>query len=221
MFSWILWDWNGTLLDDAATGFSAMNRLLARRGLPPLESLGRYREIFTFPVREYYRAAGLDLEKEIFEDLAVEWTALYYEYYPHSGLFPGARETLARLEGMGLRQAIVSASHQEALERQVEEHGLSRRFQALLGVSDIYAGGKAGLARAFLRERGVDPRQALFIGDTLHDWEVAGEAGCPCVLLACGHQSRERLAGAGVPVLEGPAQVLAFLKGQAALPKEI
>ena len=43
--------------------------------------------------------------------------------------------------------------------------------------------------------------------------QVAQEAGCPCVLLAQGHQSRARLETAGVPVLESLSQVPAFLRG--------
>ena len=111
---------------------------------------------------------------------------------------------------MGLEQAIVSASHQQALDSQVEEQGLGGFFQARLGISDIYAGSKAGLAQRYLESQGVPPEQALFVGDTLHDWEVAQEAGCPCVLLAQGHQSRALLETAGVPVLESLIQVPAF-----------
>lgn len=190
-----------------------MNEMLARRGLPLLQGREPYRDIFTFPVRAYYTAAGLDLSAEPFESLAVEWTGLYHRFYPRCGLFPAARAVLQAVGEMGLEQAIVSASHQQALDSQVEEQGLGGFFQALLGISDIFAGSKAGLAQRYLKSQGVPPEQALFVGDTLHDWEVAQEAGCPCVLLAQGHQSRARLETAGVPVLESLIQVPAFLRG--------
>lgn len=182
-------------------------------GPAPSSGPGAYRDIFTFPVREYYTAAGLDLSAEPFEPLAVEWTGLYHRFYPRCGLFPATREVLQAVGEMGLEQAIVSASHQQALDSQVEEQGLDGFFQARLGISDIYAGSKAGLAQRYLKSQGVLPEQALFVGDTLHDWEVAQEAGCPCVLLAQGHQSRTRLETAGVPVLESLIQVPAFLRG--------
>lgn len=211
----VLWDWNGTLLDDVSPALSVMNRMLSRRGLPAL-SLEAYRDVFTFPVRDYYVAAGLDLSQEPFEALAVEWTQLYHALYPGCGLFPQARAVLEGLRAQGIPLAIVSASHQEALERQVEGQGLGGVFQALLGISDIYAGSKAGLAREYLAAQGIPPEQALLVGDTLHDWEVAQEAGCPCVLTAQGHQSRARLEAAGVPVLENIAQVPVFLQGRRA-----
>lgn len=184
MLHTILWDWNGTLLDDVEVALAAMNEMLARRGLPLLRGREPYRDIFTFPVRVYYTAAGLDLSAEPFESLAVEWTGLYHRFYPRCGLFPAARAVLQAVGEMGLEKAIVSASHQQALDSQVEEQGLGGFFQARLGISDIYAGSKAGLAQRYLKSQGVPPEQALLIGDTLHDWEVAQEAGCPCVLLA-------------------------------------
>ncbi len=86
-------------------------------------------------------------------------------------------------------------------------------FEALLGLEDSFARSKSGLALQYFSAHAVDARRVLFIGDTLHDWEVAQEAGCPCVLLAQGHQSRARLETAGVPVLESLSQVPAFLRG--------
>ena len=207
MKHYVVWDWNGTLLNDMEVAVEVMNQMLARRGLPLLDGLEPYREIFTFPVRTYYLSAGLDLEREKFEDLAVEWTELYGELSKTCGLFPNAEETLDKLKEMGIGQLIVSASPQETLERQVEGQGVRESFQALLGLSDIYAGSKAGLARRYFQEQGIDPQDVLFVGDTLHDWEVAEDAGCSCVLLAQGHQSRRLLETAGVPVLDGICQV--------------
>ena len=66
----VIWDWNGTLLDDMDVCLGIMDRILARRGLAPIGSLDRYREIFTFPVKEYYVLSGLDLDGEDYVDLA-------------------------------------------------------------------------------------------------------------------------------------------------------
>jgi phosphoglycolate phosphatase len=212
MIPYVVWDWNGTLLNDVDVAMAVMDRMLSRRGLPSLGGAERYREIFTFPVREYYLSAGLDLVREPFEELAVEWTQLYGELSPRCVLFPGAEGVLRELEERGVVQMIASASPQETLERQVEAQGVRERFQVLLGLSDIYADSKAGLARRYFQDNGIDPAQVIFVGDTLHDWEVAKDAGCGCVLLAQGHQSQRLLSQAGVPVLESIRQVPDFLK---------
>ena len=192
--STIVWDWNGTLFDDVPVCVEVENRLLARRGLPLL-TVERYREIFTFPVEDYYRAAGLDLEKEHFPTVAEEYITGYNKAVEGRGLYPGAR------------QVLVSASEKGALAEQVESRGVSGCFEAILGVGDVLAAGKAGLAGEYLHREGIAPEEAVFIGDTLHDWEVAQALGCRCLLIAQGHQSRARLAESGAEILEDITQV--------------
>lgn len=210
MVKTVVWDWNGTLLDDVEISRQVMNRMLSRRELPVLETREQYQEIFTFPVRDYYRDAGLDLDQESFEDLAEEWTVLYGSMSQGARLFENAQQVLERLQQGGFHQLIVSASPQKTLERQVTAAGIQSYFEALLGISDIYAQGKSGVARRYFVEHGVDSREVLFVGDTLHDWEVAGQAGCPCVLITAGHQGRRRLETCGAPLLDGIQEVPAF-----------
>lgn len=195
-----VWDWNGTLLDDVGVCVDTMNGMLQKRGLPLLD-LERYRAIFTFPVQEYYRAAGFDFEREPFAELAEEYIVPYNRAALGCGLCPGARGALERLKGAGVRQVVVSASHEKALAEQVAALGIGGYFEAVLGIRDSLGGGKAGLARAYLQAQGADFRRVCCIGDTRHDFEVAQEMGCGCVLVARGHQSAERLAQTGAPVL--------------------
>lgn len=208
----IIWDWNGTLLDDPAVCLGVMNRMLARRGLPELADLDRYREIFTFPVKDYYVLAGLDLTKEPFEDLAVEFMEDYTESAKACSLRPGAVEAIQAIHAMGLRQVVASASEQGDLERQLGEQGLAGSFHAVLGIADRLAGGKAGLAQAWMEREHIAKEDVLFVGDSLHDWEVAESLHCKCVLLAGGHQNEARLRTAGVPVLSGPKALVSYIQ---------
>ena len=56
----VVWDFNGTLLDDLGIGIASINALLARRGMPLVESHDAYHRIFCFPIREYYRRLGFE-----------------------------------------------------------------------------------------------------------------------------------------------------------------
>ncbi len=197
----VIWDWNGTLLDDTEVCRAVMNRMLVRRGLPRL-SAERYRAIFTFPVRDYYALAGIDLAAESFDALAEEYMSDYRISAVDCPLMLGAAETLDRLNALGAAQVLASASRQDDLERQVAERGLTGKFQALLGMTDQLGGGKAGLAAGYLRRNGIDPASVLFVGDTVHDFETARAVGSRCVLIAGGHQSRERLEATGAVVLD-------------------
>ena len=63
-YTHIIWDFNGTVLDDVEAGIRSVNDMLAARGLPVITSVAQYRELFSFPVIDYYRRLGLDVEKE-------------------------------------------------------------------------------------------------------------------------------------------------------------
>lgn len=204
---YIIWDWNGTLLDDVAVCIDVMNGMLRRRGLCELTPES-YREIFTFPVENYYRAAGLDLEREPFTRLAAEYIGEFNRRAMECGLRHGAKETLEALSQKGYVQIIVSASERRALAGQVEHYGIGGYFQAVLGIGDILAVTKEGVARRYMEENRIPAGGTTFIGDTGHDWQVARGIGCRCLLMEGGHESRERLEGTGAAVVKDMAGVL-------------
>ena len=72
----VIWDWNGTLLDDVDACVQAINLLLEPRGLAPM-TRARYHREFTFPVRRYYDTMGFDFSAETFDDVAVEYHQAY------------------------------------------------------------------------------------------------------------------------------------------------
>lgn len=209
---YIIWDWNGTLLDDVPLCIDVMNGMLRRRGLPEL-TMKRYREIFTFPVENYYRAAGLDLLREPFTELAEEYITQFNRRALDCGLRRGAVEALDALRDLGYRQLIVSASERRALAEQVDRRGVTGYFQAVLGIGDILAVTKDGVAREYLEANGIPAGDAVFIGDTGHDWQVARGIGCRCILVEGGHESRERLESTGAVVLGSLAEAAEKLMG--------
>lgn len=200
--SLLIWDWNGTLLDDVVLCNQCLNDLLEANGYAQRYDAAAYKEIFGFPIQEYYCRAGFDFDRHPYEGLAEHYMAQYLPAAEHCGLCPGAYNALAWAKETGIRQVILSASQLPILRRQVEERSLSGFFDELLGQSDIYARGKKETGLAYLKESGIDPASAVLVGDTLHDFEVASAMGVGCVLCAAGHQSRARLETAGVPVID-------------------
>lgn len=207
----LIWDWNGTLLDDTALCNQCLNRMLAAHGYPQQYDLAGYRAVFGFPIIEYYRRAGFDFSRHPFEALAAEYIEQCAPASLACPLCPGARQALAAARAAGLRQVILSASEQAALELQVEHFGLSGFFDELLGQGDFYAHGKLEAGRAWLARQNLAPAAAVLVGDTLHDAEVAAALGARCVLCAAGHQPPETLRAAGVPVIGSLAELPALL----------
>ena len=196
----VLWDWNGTLLDDLTYAIGVRNRTFPAFGLPRIGSVAEYHRQFTFPVRRYYERAGVT--DETFVAVAHAWMAEYVRGFDTVPLHGDAVETLARFAAAGVRQAVLSATRRDMLESQIARFPIRAYFTDVLGLSDIYARSKEAVGLDYLARCGVPAASTLMIGDTLHDAEVARAMGTECVLVARGHQSRETLLTAGVPVMD-------------------
>lgn len=214
-YAHVIWDWNGTLLDDVDLARRVVDAMLLRRGLPGLDR-ARYHEIFDFPIASYYERAGFDFERDPFAALADEFHSRYGARWRGCALQGGAEETLSWLGARGVAQSVLSASQQAKLDEQVDHFRLREFFQVVSGIDDHHAGGKYAQGEALVAGLGCDPREVLLVGDTAHDFDVAAAVGVDCVLIADGHQPRARLEACGAPVLGS----LAELAG-AALPKGV
>ena len=196
----IIWDWNGTLFDDAWLCVSIMNHMLARRDLPAL-SMARYETIFDFPVEDYYRLLGFDFDTDSFLILSDEFIDEYNERVTECSLRQGARHVLDRAHHLGLTQSILSAMEQSNLDRLVDHFGLRRYFTDVVGLNDHHARGKVETGKAWLAGQTVKPAEMVFVGDTVHDAEVAEVLGVECLHIYSGHHSQDRLAATGAPIL--------------------
>jgi len=206
-FETIIWDWNGTLLDDVDVCIESINSMLSVRGHNALDRAA-YRDIFTFPVRDYYELAGFDFSKERFDVVAIEFIDLYREKVRQCGVFPHARPALDWFAGKGYSQYVISAMEHRFLMETLRQCGIDHYFEDFSGVRDHLANGKATMAADFIQKRGIIPEKTLFIGDTLHDFEVADGLGMNCLLVAEGHQSEVRLKESGCEVVGSLSQVM-------------
>ena len=210
-FDLVIWDWNGTLLDDTQMCYNIANEMRQERGMDLMQGVEEYRKYFTFPVVDYYRRMGYSFETEPFENISRQFVSLYAARYPSSALQPCAKEALSAVLESGARQVLLSATGQDRLDEQVEFFQLNGYFERVIGNSNNLAHGKADYAKEFLRESGVDPARALFVGDTDHDFEIASSIGCGCALLTAGHQTIEHLSTLGATLVSTLCEVPALL----------
>ena len=206
----LIWDFNGTILQDIDLTLRCTNTMLSDRDLPTFASVDAYREVFDFPIDEYYRRMGFDFEKEDYETvLAPEWVGMYLAGESSCPMMEGAAEAMALVKAMGIPQILLSATEQDMLTGQLERLGIYGKFDEVIGLDNIHARSKKAQAISW-KERNPDARP-LFIGDTLHDADVAAAVGGDCVLYCGGHQSRTRLEATGHPVISDIRELIQYL----------
>jgi phosphoglycolate phosphatase len=208
----IVWDWNGTMLNDVDVCVESINTMLEPRNIQLL-NYHTYRDVFGFPVRQYYEKAGFNFELEPFDVVAVEFIDIYRLHLEKCELFPEVNDVLGQISVSGLPQYVLSAMEQGLLESSLSAKGIAHYFKHIAGTGDHYADGKTAAAKYLQEVIGCMPRQILLIGDTIHDHEVAEEMGWQSILIANGHQSEERLRKTGRPVLKSISQVHHYLNG--------
>jgi len=197
----IVWDWNGTLLNDLDICIDAINVLLNDRQLPLL-SKERYLEIFDFPVIDYYRRIGFDFSKEPFDVPAQQYIERYVSMLEGCRLHANVPEVLSFFRAKGFSQMILSAAEHQKLIDSIGRFGILDFFDHVSGLDDDFATSKTDLGIKLFRNQQLDPSQVCLIGDTTHDFEVAQALGCKSVLVADGHQNKKRLSETGAVVID-------------------
>lgn len=180
------------MLNDVDICIEAMNELLASRNLPILTT-DIYREVFTFPVQDYYSKIGIDFSRESFDIIGHDFMDLYFSKLPTCKLHSGVKDVLEMFRSIGFQQFILSAMEQNALEKSLFDFGIRDYFPGVYGIDNHLAAGKIDRAHQLIADHKLNPSTTLMIGDTLHDLEVAKELNFDAILIASGHQSTQRL----------------------------
>lgn len=201
-YSHIIWDYNGTLLDDVWLCVKEMNKLLKIRNLPTLTKRS-YRNVFDFPVEAYYRKIGFNFQKEPFSVVGTQFIIGYDKHKTEPSLHRGAVKTLQLINDAAVPQSVVSARDKDSLNFELKHHGIDHFFERIVGHHNHYADGKLLQTQHFLKAMNLTAADVLLVGDTAHDAAVADKLGCDCILMAHGHNTTARLQATGFVVVDG------------------
>jgi len=164
-------------------------------------TLEKYRDIFGFPVKDYYLKLGFDLEKEPFEKSGLEFIKGYENRRYDAQLYPQVIPLLLELKKRGVSHSILSAQHQTLLDDLTQYYNIRDFFIEVIGLDNHYAYSKIKNGIEWAKRINLNPQEILLIGDTDHDFEVAGAIGIDCLLLSHGHHCFERLKKTGAIVI--------------------
>jgi phosphoglycolate phosphatase-like HAD superfamily hydrolase len=212
----LVWDWNGTLLDDLSLVVAATNASLAALGGPSITA-DDHRRDFRRPIADYY---GHVLGRSVSQDEFVKLDRAYHEAY-RVGLLDTAltADAEAAMRAWPGTQSLLSMWFHEELVPEVARRGLHGLFGRVDGLRAGVVGGghKAEHLIEHLSALGVDASGAVLIGDSVDDAHAAASVGAACVLYGGGFTHPDRLAETGCPVASTLAEAVAL----AGLPTEV
>ena len=155
-YTHIIWDWNGTLLNDISASLASVNDMLALRGKPPM-NIDYYRECISVPIIGFYEKA-FDMENEDYNLIIKQYNEGYLRHLDECKLTDGVVEVIDYFEKQGSKQAVISSSNNNQLIQNVTKYGIFDRFDAVLGAEDFYAGSKIERAENYLKNSGENCR---------------------------------------------------------------
>ena len=207
----IVWDWNGTLINDTSLCVDILNKILFLHDQPSI-SIEYYRNNFSFPVSAFYKGISLPSSGKKFDDLSLSFISEYRLKWKECNLQPGVLQILKLIQQLGLRQSILSAGNQSDVEVFLDHFKLESFFNQVFGTDNIKAEGKIELGKKFITDSNLRPEEILLVGDTIHDLQVANEIGCLVLLFSQGHNSNNQLSGYSVQIINDLMEVAQYLQ---------
>ena len=192
----IIWDWNGTLLNDTSLCTQILNESLKKRDIPEI-TVQQYKEKFLFPIKTFYESIGFDFDKEPFENSNNEFNTGFVDQFKSLALQPFAKDTIIKFSDQKITQTILSASRHDRLKEQVNFFDITQYLQHVIGTNNLYAHGKEYEGEELLLTLDIPAEETIIIGDTLLDSSVAKYLKIDCALVSNGHNDMKRLKETG------------------------
>jgi phosphoglycolate phosphatase-like HAD superfamily hydrolase len=196
----LVWDWNGTLLDDLPLVVSSTNAAFASVSAPALTAEA-HRRAFRRPVAEFYaEVLGRALEEGEFGRLDKIFHDAYRLGLTTCGLAVDAQAAMSSWSGT---QSLLSMWFHHELVPEIERRGLNALLARVDGLRGAVGGDlKAEHLARHLSELDVPGSSTVLIGDSVDDADAAASVGARCVLYTGGFTDPERLRAVGVPVAD-------------------
>lgn len=209
-YTTIIWDFNGTLVDDVYAALGAVNDMLLRRNQQTITIDDYYKAVDT-PIWHFYEQVFIHGTITPQEAIA-EFASGYDKHLKPEPLMDGADEVLSYLASLNKTQLVVSASHIDKVTSKLEAIGIIEYFHRVLALTDYNAGDKTFLAKQYFSDMGINPEDAVVIGDCVADWQMAQALGCDCILNTKGHQSRREFSVTDALIIDSLLELKNIIK---------
>lgn len=206
----VIFDWNGTVLDDVQACYEILCKMLTTYGVKTV-TMEEYREAFCFPVIEYYKKVGFVFENYTFEEVASRFVPMYDRAYPKCTLYEGIVDLAKKLKECDVKVYLLSATQSDSLKEQTSYFGVDGLFDKIIGTDNYHGKSKIDEARHLFEVEKLDGKRVILIGDTDYDYEVSQQIGVDCALLDYGHKPRKMLLSCTKNVFSSAHELGEFL----------
>lgn len=209
----LIFDWDGTLMDSLAKIVACLRAAVARAGLPPRTD-AQLRHIIGLGIHEavdYLFPEGMfpETRRMIVETYRHQF---FYADMTPVRLFDGVESMLDTLTAQGYYLAIATGKSRSGLDLLLKELGLTSYFHASRCADETCSKPDPRMLIEILGDLDVEPGQALMIGDTEFDVQMAKYAGVDAVAVSHGAHTRQQLLAAGpLALLENVTNLLSWL----------
>lgn len=189
----IVFDWDGTIMD--STGLIAeCVQLAARDRCLPIPSTQTAKSIIGLGIGESTIRLFPDLDQSAQTAFALAYRQHFVARDHEAPLYDGIRELLAALEHPARFLAVATGKPRAGLERAFAHTGLKSAFHYARCADEGFAKPHPDMLLKLMDFTGVPPERTLMIGDTVHDLDLANNAGVAAIAVTYGAHPAELLA---------------------------
>jgi phosphoglycolate phosphatase-like HAD superfamily hydrolase len=207
----LVWDWNGTVLNDFEIILRSTNDSFAVHGLPAITA-DQYRTQIKMPVRSFYAdILGHEPTDEEWEALDSSFHKYYVAHEREARLSDGLPDLFREWSGRGHSQSLLSMYHDDKLEPMVEHHGIAHHFELVQGTKPPRPTRKGLLLGDHLTRLAIDPAHVVLIGDSPDDAAAAASVGAHAILYSGGFAAMKSLELTGAPIAASLIDAVALI----------
>ncbi len=212
-YSLLIFDWDGTLIDSEADIVSCMRASMQDLALPVRDAT-EIRNIIGLGLREAISALYPTYKEDIHTEFVHRYRYHFFSSEP-SNLFTGVRQLLDELNGQNYLMAVATGKGRAGLERALDQTGLRRHFVSTRCADETRSKPHPQMLEEILNETGVRASDALMIGDTEYDLQMARHARMDALGVCTGVHEEVRLRGCDpVACLPSVTDLVTYLQGE-------
>lgn len=187
-----VFDWDGTVMDTAALIARGMQEA-AKALLLPIPDYDVCRGTIGLSNPQAMAVVAPTLPESRWDEFWRAYRNWYLVREAEVVLFPHLQELFDAMKKHGVRMAIATGKSRRGLDRVFEKTGIGAYFEATRTADECFSKPNPQMLEEIFLETGVPPENAVMIGDTVHDLQLAANARCDGIGMTYGAGSRDEL----------------------------